>query len=312
MRRIFPCVLILLLLPATVFFGCSESDENSDMDGDQSTDGDVADGDAASDGDTVPDGDIAPDGDEVVADGDTEVDEEDPGLCSGECNPETYPQVCIDEMNLCACDEAGALEALNCNDICLEADYCGATECGDNPDTGVDTCWCYTCECASDQDCVVKGMDYCVSLGESTVCASRCDLELCSDTVGCLNVGDGEGCGICFEQGKPACATSGEDCSAGEDGSRYCSNLCDLSTAACYDTCEAAPNSCATGELCFPLAGDTQGNIVDGVCIDYGASCPACGDVDGDVDSDIDNDADSDADDDADGDIEVESTEDEL
>ena len=229
---------------------------------------------------------------DVSTDGDEEVDIDDD--CTGSCNPENTPFVCIDDMNLCTCDENGALETLNCEEICIEAGYSGATECGANPDSGMDTCWCYMAECASDADCIAKGMDYCVSLGDSTICANRCNLNLCYSTVACMNVGVGEGCGICFEQGQPACATSGEDCSAGTDGSQYCSDLCDLTTKSCYDACEAAPNSCAAGELCFPFAGDAQGTIVDGVCIDYGADCPYCTGADGDVDGDIDWDVDTD------------------
>lgn len=293
--RANPLLILCFLATAFVIAGCGDSDECSCRDGNveypigNTREGDMPDDDdpgaVLTDGEVI-DGDT---NDGEVVDGDAELDNEQFFLCHGACNPQTYPLTCINDMNLCVCIEDGDLELLNCNEICIEADYPGSTECSGHPDTNMDTCYCYESECVSNSDCSDLGDDYVCLFG---FCQYRklCDLSLCQPTVGCMDVGVGEGRGICFMEDEPVCSSPGEDCSENQDGSRFCSDLCALTDAACYQSCEAIPNSCDEGELCFPLSGDAQGNIVSGVCIDHGADCPdvpADGDPDSDEDQEI-------------------------
>jgi hypothetical protein len=73
--------------------------------------------------------------DPLTTDGDVETEP-----CTGACS-NTDPLVCLDSDTLCAC-ESGQLQSFNCQTICTDAGYDFAVECGDNPDTDGDVCFC--------------------------------------------------------------------------------------------------------------------------------------------------------------------------
>ena len=228
------------------------------------------------------------DGDEEVADGDE--DEEIVPECSGACD-NSFQLTCTDEDTLCTCNETTLeQEEVSCNTICIDAGYDGSSGCETNASTGTDVCMCFEQECASDDDCVALGKDICIVNGDNSFCADGCPMNTCSATVGCMDVGIGEDCGICFDFASAnSCSTNGEACET--DG--ICTDLCGVFPAApkCMATCEAAPNTCAANETCMPIATDDQGTIGAGACIAYSdLNCETCGEqtIDGDVDGDED------------------------
>ena len=246
-------------------------------------------------------------------DGDEDYEPE--PVCSGSCDIDTFEFKCVGNNSLCICDETTLeLVEMDCNEICGIGDYCKSGSCEFNPNTGMDICQCLICPvCERDQDCVDQGKDFCVTFGDNSFCAYACDMNTCSDTVGCMDVGQGNGCGICFDlENADKCNA---DCPACE-GDKVCTDVCGLypDEPLCVETCEAAPNTCNAEETCLPLAIDSEGTIGErGACIAFSdLNCDTCGErgIDGDMENDIDSFLDGDfecqIDGDEDGEIEIE------
>jgi len=213
--------------------------------------------------------------------------------CSGSCDA-NFELKCTGDSSLCTCNETTLeQEEVDCLTICIDADYDGTSGCETNPDTGNDVCMCISQECTSDQDCISLGKDLCVTMGDNSFCVDECAMNTCSATVGCMDAGIGDDCGICFDlQNANACDTDGATC----ETDKLCSNICGLYPNAplCVETCVAAPSTCAADETCLPLATDAQGTIGSGACIAFSdLNCNTCGEqaADGDTDAEIDGDA---------------------
>jgi len=241
-------------------------------------------------------------------DGDEDYEPE--PVCSGPCD-ESFELECTDMMTLCTCNQTTMeQEEVDCNDICEDAGYCGSPGCETNPNSGMDICNCYGCpQCTSDQDCIAEGKEVCVTMGDNSSCADACDMNTCSDTVGCMDVGQGSGCGICFDMENADKCNA--DCPACE-GDKVCTDVCGLypDEPLCVETCEAAPNTCNAEETCLPLAIDSEGTIGErGACIAFiDLNCDTCGErgIDGDMENDVDSFLDGDFECQIDGDEEIE------
>jgi len=223
-----------------------------------------------------------------TVDGDDDTDTVNPD-CSGSCDA-NFELKCTGANSLCTCNETSLeQEEVNCNTICVDAGYDGSQGCEENPQTGMDVCMCFEQGCTSDQDCISEGKDICVTMGDNSFCVDECAMNTCSATVGCMDAGIGDDCGICFDlQNANACDTDGATC----ETDKLCTSVCGLypNAPVCVQTCEAAPSTCAADETCLPLATDAQGTIGSGACIAFSdLNCDTCGEqqaTDGDVDGD--------------------------
>lgn len=223
-------------------------------------------------------------------DGDEDLEPE--PICTGPCD-ENFELECTGSNTLCTCNEETLQqEEVNCTDICIDfGPNCGADGCSSSDDH--DVCYCYCTECQSDADCAYEGKDYCISLNNTTLCVDACEMNTCpgtNDKVGCMDVGFGDGCGICWDlENAESCENNGQCCG----DNRVCNDVCGIypEKPKCMQMCDAAPNTCKANETCMPLVTDEEGTIGAGFCIAWSdLNCDTCGEhmADGDEDSESD------------------------
>ncbi|RJO66645.1 MAG: hypothetical protein C4523_11780 [Myxococcales bacterium] len=307
----------------TVPDGDEEKENDVEPESDTATDGDATDGDAAPDEDPEEaeadeaeppvDGDEdeaaeieeeaaeieeeldEPEADEPEIDAqedEPEIDEQeaDESACSGPCAPATAADYCVDTLGLCSCNAGtNAWMTLDCETLCVNGGYDGATRCGDDPNGPDDVCYCYDGECWTDEDCVAQGSDFClydestdrtfcqtgecasdfdcqplgkdwcVMDGDATVCLEDCPIATCDPYVGCIDFGDQGLCADdlalpCIEIGPIPICFGENQTPVDVGGDCYC-----------WDECLPEPNTCSGGRMCTPIV-DSAGRVLHGGC----------------------------------------------
>jgi len=275
-------ILVSLLYLCLLLISCG--DDTKLVDGDQN-DGDISEADNnETDNDTT---DTDGDPDEELSDGDLNEFEKEPLVCDGNCD-ENFQQFCMDNNNICICNEENKQQVLDC---LQDAESCPfvSPACQFSLEDNMAICLNHDCPCISDDDCqqLDPPKDICVTEGNNKECRNKCEVSNCSETVGCLDIGKGNGCGVCLvtdETTLDTCTESGTSC--GNENNGYCTDICGgLDTTYCFETCTAIANSCQTGETCIPYTSADEGKVTFGTCTTIEeVNCPSCNQTDGDAD----------------------------
>lgn len=258
---------------------------------------------ACNDNTTVIDGDTdgdtsTSDGDENTSDGDLDEDfpemeqvelEEQVVKCEGSCD-EYFRDFCVDDDIICICNDQNQLEEMNCLEGAESCPFV-TVACQHDMDENKAVCMNRECPCETDDDCkqLTPAKDLCIADSNGfKECVNKCDVSNCSETVGCLDIGRPNGCGVCAvsdESSLDTCTTNDSSCGTNDDG--YCTNLCGaFENNHCFETCNAIANSCQEGELCVPYNSPEDGKVTFGYCATIeNVTCPSCTVEDGDMDS---------------------------